>query len=172
PTTGIRLVSPGGKDVQTEPDSRAAHNLAVRRARQAAAKKQQGGSQPQPQAGPQAPPDLEDWEIAARGDAPVTPQPVAQVPAIKPLAPVAPSPQPLGEPEGADILERARLRALRALAALPAGCELFVGSGLDATGTEFVLGLGLLVGEQLAAYHGNNHYRLTERGRALTAGLF
>jgi hypothetical protein len=66
-----------------------------------------------------------------------------------------------------DMLERARINALRTLAAMPKGCELFVGSeemGVEAV--ELAMGLGFLIAKGLAVYRGDGHYRLSEAGRA------
>ncbi len=168
PAAGIRLVPPGGKDVQTEPDSRAAANLAARRARQRAQAAQATGKPPG--AGAPAPAaqtgDLEDWEIEAQ--TPAAAPASAPAPVAAPLAPASPA-RPVGALEGqitGDLMQRAYLKALHTLAALPEGMELFVGgSGLGPDGVEFVMGLGLLVGKGFAVYRGESHYRITPAGR-------
>lgn len=163
PTTGIRLVSPGGPNATTEPDSRAAANLAARRARAAGARKV-ANAPPARQQSPPTPPPMEDWEVAVAAELAKGQRPAAPEPALAPVAPVAPYGKvDLGAP--GDLLERARRRALVVLAGLPVGCELFVGAGVGPEGVELVMGLGFLIARGQAAYRGDGHYRITEQGK-------
>lgn len=69
----------------------------------------------------------------------------------------------------ADKLEKARITALKLLASLPPGTELWVDEIEDhrADGrAELMLGIGLLIGKKQAVYRGDGHYRITPDGIA------
>lgn len=156
---GVRVGSP---DAMGSLDVKAAQNLAARASRQ----RGKGSSTPpgkRLQAPAAAPPAQEfaDWEQEAGTGAP-DPAAVAPKP---PAAAVAPSPEPLPAESG-DILARASRAALKLLAQIPSGMELYVGSQLDQQGIELVMGLGYLVGKGLAHYRGNSHYRISTAGIA------
>lgn len=155
--SGVRVGSP---DAMGTLDVKAAQNLAARAARKGSGRT---GAPPgkRLQAPAAAPPAQEfaDWEQEAGTGAP---GPAAvQVPALA----VAPSPEPLAADPG-DILERSKNAALKLLAQIPEGMELYVGSQLTQQGVELVMGLGYLVGKGLAHYRGNSHYRISNAGVA------
>ncbi len=66
--------------------------------------------------------------------------------------------------QGGDKLESARVRALAILNLLPKGCELFVGGETGHEAVELAMGLGMLIGQGLATYRGDGHYRLKQKG--------
>lgn len=160
--SGIRVGEKGGQ--QGMPDIRQLQIAAER-----AAKK--GGSRgkapaapakkpvPAPTAAPPAS-DLADWEREGE-QAQATPAGAA-ISGASGAAP-APSPEPLPADQG-DILARSARAALKLLAQIPEGMELYVGSKLDSAGIELVMGLGYLVGKGLAHYRGNSHYRISTAG--------
>lgn len=154
---GIRT---GSKEAGGGIDAKAVLNKLEREQKRAALKAAAKAGQPATAARPNRTPvqqapvpagdGLEEWERQA----PVAP------PAPRPAAPAR---QPVVQ---GDLLNQARLNALRVLDALPDGMELFVsGQGLNPEGVNLVMGLGLLIGLGYAAYRGDSHYRITAEGR-------
>lgn len=156
--TGVRVGEKGGQ--QGMPDIRQIQIAAERAAKRAFGRgKATGAPAAKPPQAPTAAPlqaDLADWEQEAEQGAP------------DPAVAATPSPEPLSVETG-DILDRAARAALKLLAQIPTGMELYVGSQLDTKSVEMVMGLGYLVGKGLAHYRGNSHYRISEAGRAAFA---
>lgn len=153
---GIRVGEKGGQ--QGMPDIR---QLQI--AQERAARKGQGRGRapvrpvqkPLPAPAAAAPAtELADWEQEA---APVAAPAVAATPAE--TTPPAPLPADDG-----DLLARASRAALKLLAQIPSGMELYVGDNIGHQGMEIVVGLGYLVGRKFAAYRGNGHWRITNDG--------
>lgn len=158
---GVRVGEKGGQ--QGMPDIRQIQIAAERAAKRASGRgKATGAPAAKPPQAPTAAPlqaDLADWEQEAEQGAPDPAAAVPQAPAVA----ATPSPEPLGVETG-DILDRAARAALKLLAQIPTGMELYVGSQLDTKSVEMVMGLGYLVGKGLAHYRGNSHYRISNAG--------